>query len=383
MNGILDQELEEELMKFTTKYKETKPTEFYRDADVEVDIITGLAKSYDDEIIEAERMDSTESSSSFDGSDCVDDESANDSDAFGEFNLMRKKKLTNHWRSFIEPLRWRCKWLELQIKRLDAEAQKYDREIERYRQQKMVRLKGFTLDDLNVKSLPFSENHIRKEVFTRKKRRRDEATDDLASYMSRHNLFSYYENSNGASTDIGLKSHAQDSQKVDRDDEFWGNDDDLLFVEDGDDDNFLENIFRKIDFLRSRVGELKSRADKITNENGSCNDASTHDDVDGLSLGAYIVSQLIAEYNNARTNLVHFDPTENDDYGVLIDNPRIKEEQMENFEGLNIQPMQRPVLTETNRLADDKRTRSILKTVTNPESPNTRKRDGSRVRFII
>ncbi|KAL3615535.1 hypothetical protein CASFOL_041196 [Castilleja foliolosa] len=416
MNGILDQELEEELMKFTTKYEETKkPTEFYRDADVEVDIITGHVKSDGDKMVEAERVDATESSSSFDASDCgvgdfdasgetevlshrqVDDESASDFDAFGEFHLMRKKKLTNSWRSFIKPLRWRCKWIELQIKRLEGEAQKYDRELERYRQQKMVRLKGFTLDDLNVKSLPFSGNHVRKEVFTRKKRRRDEATEDLASYMSRHNLFSYYENSgrltNGALADIGLKSHGQD--KVDADDEFWGN----------DDDSILENIFRKIDFLRSRVGELKSRADKIRNENGfygSClnNVAPTSDDLDGLSLGDYIVSQLIAEYklsqligpcpdgvrgNNARTNRIHFDPTENDDYGVLIDNPRINVH-MDNFEGLIIQPIQRPVLAESNRPADDKcppSTRSILKAATNAVSPNKRKKDGLRVRFAI
>ncbi|GFP91118.1 probable acyl-activating enzyme 1 peroxisomal [Phtheirospermum japonicum] len=423
VNGILDQELEKELMKFTTKYKETKAkanlvveqtqTIIYRDADVEVDIITRRAESDGDETVEAERMDSTESSSSFDGSVCgvddfdasgetevlsdcrVDAESAMNFDAFHEFFRMRKRKLTNHWRSFINPLMWRCKWVELQIKRFEAEAQKYDRELERYRQQKLVRLKGFTLDDLGVKSLPFSENRMRKEVFTRKKRIRDEATEDLSAYMSRHNLFSHY---------------AQSTQKVNSDDEFWGGDD-LLCVDDGDDDDSVETIFRKIDFLQSRVGELRSRADKINNENGFFgsslnNDDPTNDDLDGLPMGAYIMSQLIALYRlselvvpktavksceevvcgaNARTNRVHFDPIENDDYGVLIDDPRMKK-QMNNFEELKIQPIQRPVLAESNRLADDKRspsTRSILKTAMNPESKNKRKIDGSRVRFAI
>ncbi|GFP91117.1 hypothetical protein PHJA_001255700 [Phtheirospermum japonicum] len=186
VNGILDQELEEELMKFTTKYEETK-------AKANLVVAQTQTKIYRDE-----HMDSTESSSSFDGSDYgVEDFDASGetevlSDCRVDAEILRKKKLTNHWRSFIKPLVWRCKWVELQIKRFEAEAQKYERELEIYRQQKLVRSEGFALDDLGVKSLPFSENRMRKEVFTRKKRRRDEATEDLAAYMSHHNIFSYY-----------------------------------------------------------------------------------------------------------------------------------------------------------------------------------------------
>lgn len=105
--------------------------------------------------------------------------------------IIRKKKLTTHWRSFIHPLMWRCKWVELQIKKLQSQAQHYDRELEAYNKQKQTQLDNSTTID-GVKSLPFSRKNARPDIFKRKKRRRTEATMDVAAYMSRHNLFSCY-----------------------------------------------------------------------------------------------------------------------------------------------------------------------------------------------
>lgn len=87
---------------------------------------------------------------------------------------------------------WRCKWVELQMKKLEAQAQEYDRKLEEYSQRKQVQLEKHSLGGLGVKSLPFHQDYARSEVLRRKKRRRAEATTDVTAYMSHHNLFSYY-----------------------------------------------------------------------------------------------------------------------------------------------------------------------------------------------
>lgn len=87
---------------------------------------------------------------------------------------------------------WRCKWIELQIKELQARALKYDRELAEYEQRKQHDFENVTLEDIDAKSLPFSSQILRNKVMKRKKRKRDEETIDITPYMSQHNLFSYY-----------------------------------------------------------------------------------------------------------------------------------------------------------------------------------------------
>ncbi|KAI3449058.1 hypothetical protein Pfo_005723 [Paulownia fortunei] len=458
--GFFDKELEDELMKFTTNCEENKmdvhlveqTEKVNRNTDVEVNIME-CTKSGGNELVEAECLDTTESSSSFDDCDYGvenvdtlgdsealsdfhgDAASALDFDGFGEMFRMRKKKLTTHWRSFVQPLMWRCKWVELQIKKLEAEAQKYDRELKEYSQQKQVQLEKSTLEGLGVKSLPFSQNHVRSEVLRRKKRRRAEATKDVAAFMSHHNLFSYYENRKyftvGAFMDDELKNSAKATQKVNIDDEFWGNDE-LLCVETGNGDNFLEHIFRKIEFLQSQVGKLKSRVDMVTSENGGkfssadnlsvpipyndligspINTAAPPNNGDRMPVGTYFASQLISEYNmgdvllvpesavtshgevvpdaNGSTNHFYFaDAYGQGDDEILIDNRRAKEE-MNNFEEVRIQPIQRPlvlkdglrstspaVLAEPNLPTDDQPPPKIrsISMLTAPKSKSTRGR---------
>ncbi|KAG2409118.1 hypothetical protein LR48_Vigan01g140200 [Vigna angularis] len=54
-------------------------------------------------------------------------------DAFdGSAFPMRKRRLTDHWRNFIRPLTWRCKWTELRIKEIDSIALKYSKELAEY-----------------------------------------------------------------------------------------------------------------------------------------------------------------------------------------------------------------------------------------------------------
>lgn len=105
--------------------------------------------------------------------------------------ILRRKKLTPHWSSFIQPLRWRCKWAELQIKKLQSHAQLYDRQLEAYHEKKWTQLDNSAMVD-GTRSVPFSQKNVKSDVFKRKKRRRTESTEDVAKYMSHHNLFSYY-----------------------------------------------------------------------------------------------------------------------------------------------------------------------------------------------
>ncbi|KAL2251611.1 uncharacterized protein LOC105173277 [Sesamum indicum] len=414
-NGMFAIELEEELMKFTTTYEINKGdgdlveqiAEVHRDTDVEVDI-TECTKSGGVDLVEAECLDTTESSSSFDDCDygvenvdtLADSEalsdfhgdaaSALDFDGFSEMFRMRKKKRTTHWRSFIQPLMWRCKWVELQIKKFEAQAQEYDRKLDEYSQRKQTQLEKHPLKGLGVKSLPHYQNDATTEVLRRKKRTRAEATKDVTAYMSNHNLFSYYENrkhfTEGAFMDSELKNPAKGTQKVNTSDEFLG-DDEMLCVENGSDDDSLEHIFQKIELLQSQVGNLKSRVDKVIisgkaetfplTENWSLpfldnalvdsppNTATPPNDVDRMPVGTYIAAQLISEFNmgdllvpesiltshgevfpDANGSINHIslaDACGNGDDEVLIDNWRVNEE-MNSFEEVKIQPTQRPLV---------------------------------------
>lgn len=116
--------------------------------------------------------------------------------------------MTAHWRRFIRPLMWRCKWLELQIKELQSQALKYEREIAEDDERKEFEFGRLMSENVGTKSLPFSSQMRRDRFMKRKKRKRLEETTDIASYMSHHNLFSYYgmKFTNSASCSICLPS---------------------------------------------------------------------------------------------------------------------------------------------------------------------------------
>lgn len=87
---------------------------------------------------------------------------------------------------------WRCKWIELQLKQLQSQALKYDKELAAYDHRKQHKFANFILDGFGTKSIPFSGSTGRNKVMMRKKRKRVEEKYDLTSYMSNHSLFSYY-----------------------------------------------------------------------------------------------------------------------------------------------------------------------------------------------
>ncbi|XP_073008161.1 uncharacterized protein [Typha latifolia] len=223
------------------------------------------------ELVKAEDLDATEHSSSFgdtcSGSDVElkPDQSDIEVDSpFGAANedapvsngltrMFKKKKVTAHWRKFISPLMWRCRWLELRMKELQSQASKYDRQLGLFEHKKGLQSKIIELDGSVSRSVPLSCQSRRKNAMKRRKRKRYEDTVDPSSYMSNHNAFSYYENKR-AETD----GHSVDDYR-DLDESMKGNDDTDWFLGPKGGDNSLEQILLNIEVVQSRV--LKLRAD--------------------------------------------------------------------------------------------------------------------------
>ncbi|KAK8710417.1 hypothetical protein V6N13_145741 [Hibiscus sabdariffa] len=249
--------------------------------DVEVDI-TELTNSGADGLRLTEFQDATDDSSSFDGTMSGDENDSAISDpgvesalsgrspfrsVFDGLFLMRKRKLTDHWQKFIHPLMWRCKWLELQLKELNSRALRYDREIAEYDQGKKFEYEKIAFQGLDVKSQPFPGQAQRKKVMKRRKRKQIEDTADLASYMSCHTIFSYYESQKSVvSTAVLDDDNGKLGTKTDNTDDDFGFVDELSHLEFNDNDTLSGHILKKIDLLQSQAGKLKTRIDKVVNE---------------------------------------------------------------------------------------------------------------------
>lgn len=87
---------------------------------------------------------------------------------------------------------WRCKWMELRIKEFESQELKYSQALAAYDQRKHSAFDQFTLEESGSKSLPFSSNGLGKKTTKRRKRKRIEETTDIVSYISHHNVFSYF-----------------------------------------------------------------------------------------------------------------------------------------------------------------------------------------------
>ncbi|KAF5752856.1 hypothetical protein HS088_TW01G00774 [Tripterygium wilfordii] len=278
--------------------------------DVEVNV-TECTNSSDSGKVEDNYQDGTESMSSFGDTVSSTENSSMSSDTEVESRLCygntsptvdgcggafrtRRKKLTDHWRRYVHPLMWRCKWMELQIKELHSQALNYERELDKYDERKQFDYEKLALEGCDAKSLPFSSYIPRKKVMQRKKRRRVEDTVDIASYMLQHNLFSYYATKrpavHGASMDDAFGSL---NKTVNHNDEF-GFHDRWSSLEFREDDNTLEPVLKKVEMMKSQVRNLKSRIDKVLNENPgkfcSINDLSLLAPVDASTSSDLAVS---------------------------------------------------------------------------------------------
>ncbi|KAL1158937.1 hypothetical protein V6Z11_A08G258000 [Gossypium hirsutum] len=181
---------------------------------------------------------------------------------------MGKRRLTDHWRRFIHPIEWRCKWLEIKLCELKSQALKYERELAEYDKSKQFEFGRVTSEGFDAKSRAFPSKAQRKEVMKRRKRKRVEDTTDVATYMSHHNIFSYYESKKSidAAAAFALVDDwgDLDNKTIDGYDENGCNDGWPYQSRDGDD--LMEQILRKTERLQSRVRILKTRMDKVVSE---------------------------------------------------------------------------------------------------------------------
>ncbi|CAI9770922.1 unnamed protein product [Fraxinus pennsylvanica] len=261
------------------KIEDPKSTE-----NVSVDVIE-YARDKEKEVVAKEDPDATEYSSSFADTTSGNGNSSELSgaevesqffgdndvmppyDAFNGIFPMRKKKLTTHWRNFIRPLMWRCKWAELRIKELESQASKYDRCIAAHERKKHMSIDQGTVEQSGLRSLPFKSQYRRKGPMKRRKRKRLEDTTDIASYMTNHILFSGHENKwndvdgTPISDDFGI----QDQNNSGYDES--GFHDDCSFLEEKDND--LEHILHKIGLVHTRVQKMKARLDSTMVKNAA------------------------------------------------------------------------------------------------------------------
>ncbi|CAN4096712.1 unnamed protein product [Withania somnifera] len=270
-------------MENTLNARTTRSSNSYMDVAVDV---TGFARSSDIRLATKVDPDETEYSSSF-----VDTTSGNDNgfgpsdaevesrfyddsglgssfDGFSSLFPIRKKKLTSHWRDFIRPIMWRCKWAELKMKELQLQAAKYNREISAHDRKKHRELDQASLEKSGSKSLPFIHPRHRRKTMKRRKRKRVEDRTDIATHMSTHNLFSYFENKRldldgmPLGDDIGNAALAE--RKTNGKDEFDIDDDLSILVSSN---GYLEEILRKIELVHSRVHKLKDQLDRVLTKN--------------------------------------------------------------------------------------------------------------------
>lgn len=251
-----------------------------RSSDMDINVTSETTNFRGDGVGKAEGEEATESSSSFGDSDSGVENPMSDTEVgshfngdstsdlgkneFGDLLRMRRKKLTSQWRTFVQPLMWRCKWLELQIKKCNSQALKYDKDLAAYKSRKHFQLEN-TDEGVCMKSLQFPNFLPRDKVMRRKRRKKVEDTSDIVSYLSNHNLFSYEGKDNRAANGARMDDNLGTQEKINGNQEPEA--DDRLWLQSGEGNNLLEGMLRKMDFLQLKINNLKSRMNKVTSEN--------------------------------------------------------------------------------------------------------------------
>ncbi|KAL8555786.1 hypothetical protein ACS0TY_003557 [Phlomoides rotata] len=175
---------------------------------------------------------------------------------------------------------WRCKWIEVQMNKLEAQHKEYGRKLE------------------ECKNTLLQGGEVRRV-------RRRKPTNDIEAYLSNHNIFSYYHHH--------PHHHPQKKKKNPAAaDSFWGNGNDAEILVGGgggeDNEQVLDHILEMIKGLHSRVVEMKSRVGKLTCQHSSSSS----------SMASYFASQLLSAAAAAAE--------EYDDDDILIDNHLVRDE---------------------------------------------------------
>ncbi|KAI5386838.1 uncharacterized protein LOC127101421 [Lathyrus oleraceus] len=259
--------------------------------DAEVDILSLTNKvdvgSNKNEDPDATDPDATEYSSSFGETDSDGENRSRPSDAevesefFGENGVAggsdsarpgfrpRKRKLTDHWRSYIRPLMWRLKWTEIRLKQVESQALKYTRKLKECEKEKHRVPDGFNMEESGSKSVPYTSHQYRRKARRRRNRKKVEKSTDIASYTAHHYLFSYLESKKAdreSSLDDDFENpviieppHAESTEKRE----------DQPLLKCTNVDVSYEQLLWNIDNLHNRVRTLKSGINAITSRNAS------------------------------------------------------------------------------------------------------------------
>jgi hypothetical protein len=105
--------------------------------------------------------------------------------------MRRKKRALNvEWKAYRQGIEWRCRWLALRVKELQAESSKYNRILALRKEQKEQYLDQ-QQDGSAVRSTIIGYTH-KNRILRRRRRRKAEEDVDLKCYMSKHPVFSRY-----------------------------------------------------------------------------------------------------------------------------------------------------------------------------------------------
>ncbi|ESQ53342.1 hypothetical protein EUTSA_v10025086mg [Eutrema salsugineum] len=251
-----------------------------KEVDEEVDVLECTGFDDNNEVEFSECNDGTDAySSSFSGTVSEDENETalNDQEAdsmiCNDTSLpfwVRKKKLTDHWRRFIQPIMWRCKWVELKVREFQKQAEMYDKELQESCQAKQLELENLESEEVGIKALSPLPCHTQKtRLKKRKTRKRVEDASDIQSYALNHNLFSYNEYRKSFA-DIALNDNSRNLDKKNK-----SSKEEAVFCEEipplefREGDAFLEQILLKIEAAKLEANNLKNRVDKVVNENPS------------------------------------------------------------------------------------------------------------------
>ncbi|GAA0159117.1 hypothetical protein LIER_43470 [Lithospermum erythrorhizon] len=183
--------------------------------------------------------------------------------SFGGFSSLfpkRKKKLTTHWRNFIQPLMWRCKWTELKIRELQLQAAKYTKEIAACDKRKHALLDQTMIEKSGSRSLPYSFQNHRQKLMKRRQRNKIEETIDTNLYISNHCLLSFPESRKNG---LDGASFGEDFSNPVSTDDSGVDDSGYDFLEDND--NILEETLRNIESAQTRVHKMQTQVDLVLN----------------------------------------------------------------------------------------------------------------------
>lgn len=165
--------------------------------------------------------------------------------------------MTSHWRKFIQPIMWRCKWLELQARKFESIAAVYDKELEKHNKTKELKYKNFVLEGCCAKSMPYVHDSKTQKLMRRKLRKKHEDSDTNMC-MLHHNISSYLATRGspapGPTMDVDETSLVGPSSPKNTCNEFRVPDE-------------LEQILWKIEVSQSQVCKMKDRLDVVMSEN--------------------------------------------------------------------------------------------------------------------